>query len=94
MLKSLIFPAIFTQESDGITITFPDLPGCISNAKTYEEAFLMGKEAMELYLEDFIKDLFVFAPNPSNLFDIKINLNQYIALIELDTKSYLRSFDK
>ena len=92
MLQKLIYPAIFTQENDGITITFPDLPGCISSAKTYEEAFLMGKEAMELYLEDFIKDLFTSAPSPSKLLDTKVNQNQCIVLIELDIKSYLRSF--
>ncbi|MCI9094043.1 MAG: HicB family protein [Coprobacillus sp.] len=93
MLKKLIYPAIFLQEDDGITITFPDLPGCISCADTFEEAYSMAKESMELFLEDYIKDLFESAPKPSRIQDIKTTGNECIALIELDINRYLRSFD-
>ena len=93
MLKKLIYPAIFHEANDGITITFPDLPGCISCAKTFEEAYTMAKEAMELYLEDYVKDLFDSAPKPSKIQDIKTESCECIALIELDINQYLRSFD-
>ena len=43
MSKKLIYPAVFLQDDDGITITFPDLPGCISCAATFEEAYDMAK---------------------------------------------------
>ncbi len=36
--ESYIFPVIFTFDDDGITIEFPDLPGCISYADTLDEA--------------------------------------------------------
>lgn len=93
MLKKLIYPAVFLQEDDGITITFPDLKGCISCANTFEEAFDMGKEAMELYLEDFVNDMFKSAPNPSKLKDIHLEKNECIALIELDVNDYLKTLD-
>lgn len=93
MSKKLIYPAVFLQDDDGITITFPDLPGCISCAATFEEAYDMAKEAMELYLEDYIKDLFESAPLPSKLQDIKTKENECIALIELDIDEYLKTFD-
>lgn len=93
MLKKLIYPAVFSQDDDGITITFPDLPGCISCADTFEEAYDMAKEAMELFLEDYVKDLFDSAPMPSKIQDIKTEKNECIALIELDINQYLRSFD-
>lgn len=93
MSKKLIYPAVFLQDDDGITITFPDLPGCISCASTFEEAYDMAKEAMELYLEDYLKDLFASAPKPSKLQDIKTENNECIALIELDIDEYLKSFD-
>ncbi|MCR2042688.1 type II toxin-antitoxin system HicB family antitoxin [Anaerosalibacter massiliensis] len=32
----------------GISISFPDLPECISCAKTYDEGILMATEALEL----------------------------------------------
>lgn len=93
MLKRLIYPAVFLQENDGITITFPDLPGCISCADTFDEAYDMAKEAMELYLEDYVEDLFKSAPKPSKLQDIKLDSNECIALIELDVNEYLKTFD-
>lgn len=93
MLKKLIYPAVFLQENDGITITFPDLSGCISCADTFEEAYDMAKEAMELFLEDYISDIFESAPKPSKLQDIKTKENECIALIELDVDQYLKTFD-
>ena len=93
MSKKLIYPAVFLQDDDGITITFPDLPGCISCAATFEEAYDMAKEAMELYLEDYLKDLFASSPKPSQLQNIKTKQNECIALIELDIDEYLKSFD-
>ncbi len=93
MSKKLIYPAVFLQDDDGITITFPDLPGCISCAATFEEAYDMAKEAMELYLEDYLKDLFASAPKPSQLQNIKTKENECIALIELDIDEYLKAFD-
>ena len=36
-----IFPAIFHSADDGISITFPDLPGCLPYAQTMEEAFYL-----------------------------------------------------
>ncbi|MFQ6794059.1 MAG: type II toxin-antitoxin system HicB family antitoxin [Thomasclavelia sp.] len=93
MRKRLIYPAIFLQEDDGITISFPDLQGCISCADTFEEAYEMAKEAMELYLEDYIGDLFKSAPKPSKIQDIKLKDNECIALIELDINEYLKTFN-
>lgn len=45
-----VFPAIFTYEEDGISIEFPDLPGCLSCADTTEDATKMAKEALALHL--------------------------------------------
>lgn len=46
------FEAIFTpQEEGGFTVEVPDLPGCISEGDTLEEAEKNIQEAIELYLE-------------------------------------------
>jgi antitoxin HicB len=39
------------QEEGGFTAYVPDLPGCISEGETLEEATAMIQEAMALYLE-------------------------------------------
>lgn len=93
MLKKLIYPAVFLQDDDGITITFPDLEGCISCADNFVQAYDMAKEAMELFLEDYVNEMFESAPKPSNIQDIKLGLNECIALIELDIDEYLKTLD-
>ena len=45
-----IYPAIFEYEKGGISISFPDLPGCISCAANDEEALFMAKDALGLYI--------------------------------------------
>lgn len=44
------FPAFFYYDKDGISIEFPDLPGCLPCAQTSEEAFRNAKEALGLHL--------------------------------------------
>ncbi len=46
------FEVIFTtQEEGGFTVEVPDLPGCVSEGDTLEEAEKNIQEAIELYLE-------------------------------------------
>ncbi|WJY28054.1 type II toxin-antitoxin system HicB family antitoxin [Sporosarcina trichiuri] len=45
-----LYPALFDYADDGISISFPDLPGCFSCADSDEEAMLMAKEALSLHL--------------------------------------------
>lgn len=40
------------QKEGGYTAYIPELPGCISEGETEEEALKNIKEAMELYLEE------------------------------------------
>ena len=40
------FPAVFDIANDGISITFPDLPGCLPCANDMQEAFKNAKEAL------------------------------------------------
>ncbi len=39
------------DEGGGWLITFPDLPGCISDGETLEEAIENGKDAMECWIQ-------------------------------------------
>lgn len=50
--KILEYNAVFTPEKEGgFSVYVPDLPGCISQGETFEEAQKNIKEAIELYLE-------------------------------------------
>lgn len=50
MKDSYEFVAIFEYAEDGISIRFPDLPGCLSCADTTEEALKNAREALGLVL--------------------------------------------
>ncbi|WNS45871.1 type II toxin-antitoxin system HicB family antitoxin [Paenibacillus sp. MMS20-IR301] len=50
--KKYSYYAKFDLAEDGITVTFPDLPGCITCGYSLEEAILMAEAALLLYLED------------------------------------------
>lgn len=56
MQKYYTYPAFFYFDEDGISIEFPDLPGCLPCAQTQEEAFRNAQEAMALHLYSMEQD--------------------------------------
>lgn len=47
---TLKYPALFEVNSDGISISFPDIPECLSCAFSKSQACKMAKEALALAL--------------------------------------------
>ena len=81
------FPAIFDYADDGISISFPDLPGCLSCADSDEEALYMAKDALRGWLltsEDFNEDI----PEPTALKNVKTEENQRSVLIDVCLAAY------
>ena len=78
-----IYPAIFEYNGDGISISFPDLPGCISCASNDEEALYMAKDALGLFIASAEEDGDEL-PSPTSLNNIKLENNQKPALIEVN----------
>lgn len=56
MKNMYAFPAFFYFDEDGISIEFPDLPGCLPCAHDQEEAFRNAKEALGLHLYGMEQD--------------------------------------
>ncbi len=49
---SFTFQVIFRPEPEGgYTVLVPSLPGCITYGESLEEATVMAREAIELYVE-------------------------------------------
>ncbi len=46
------YKAKFTNDSNGINVIFPDLPGCFSYGENKEMAMANAVEALDLYLEE------------------------------------------
>lgn len=82
MKDTYIYPAIFEYGDNGISISFPDLPGCLPCAETTENAVANAKEAMQLHLygmEEDSEDI----PTPTPFQDIKTEKGQMLVLIEV-----------
>jgi len=64
-MNRYMFTALFEPgEVKGFTVSFPDLPGCITEGDDFEEAAVNAKEALELHLYGMEEDGIEF-PIPS-----------------------------
>lgn len=65
-LKVLEYNAVFVPEEEGgYSVSVPNLPGCLSQGNSFEEAKANIKEAIELYLEDADEELYHTTPEES-----------------------------
>lgn len=70
-MAKYIFPAIFEpNENGGFTVTFPDLPGCITEGDSLQDALQMAAEAMTLHIYGMERDGETI-PEPSNPANVK-----------------------
>ncbi|TCR69708.1 type II toxin-antitoxin system HicB family antitoxin [Bosea sp. BK604] len=44
------------QEGESFGISFPDFPGCISTADTFNDIILRGEQALRFHIEGMIED--------------------------------------
>ena len=82
MQNKYIYPAIFDFDEDGITVTFPDLPGCITCGNNQEEALKNAKEVLELYMYSLEEDNETI-PQPSNILDLEVENTQVVVLVDI-----------
>lgn len=82
MKDTYIYPAVFGYAEDGISITFPDLHGCLPCADNYEEAVRNAKEAMMLHLFGMEEDNEKI-PEPTPIGNILLEKNQEVIRIEV-----------
>lgn len=81
------FIAVFDVEDDGISIEFPDLPGCLPCAETMEEALKNAQEALGLHLWGLEQDNEEI-PEPTPIQNINLEKNQVPAVIEVFMPSF------
>lgn len=75
MLKSrYAYIALLSYDDDGISIEFPDLPGCFSCAESTEDAIKCDREAMGLHLFDMEQDGDII-PEATSIDKIKLSKN-------------------
>lgn len=77
-----VFPAIFDYADDGISIEFPDLPGCLPCGHSTEEALKNTREAMGLHLYGMESDKEEI-PEPTEIKNIHLEKNQVVVMVEV-----------
>ncbi len=85
-MAEYVYPAIFHSNEDGsFTITYPDLPGCISEGKNLANAMYMAQTALAQWIE-YLTDKKQSLPSPTNLKCLKTTDLEFVNLIRADIK--------
>ena len=86
-MSSYVFPALFHRNDDdgSYTVTFPDLPGCITEGKNLDEALYMAQSAMSLWLEYSIDHKDVI-PAPSRMTEIHAEPGEFVNLVRAEIR--------
>ena len=90
----LAYPAYFSplENSDGYCVTFPDLPGCVTEGKSLAEAVEMAIDAASGWVLDELEDG-KSAPKASGIKTIQLeNPEDFMNIIVLDMDTYAEKY--
>lgn len=90
-MKQYFYPAIFhTAQEGGFWVSFPDLPECLTEGDSMEEAYQMAIEALGLSITERIKD-HEDLPIPSLPAQIEQeDTDSHLVIIQFDLDAYRR----
>lgn len=89
MKNMYYYTAILHKEDIGYSIWLHDIPGCISQGETLEEAISNIKDALGLFYEDYRskgKEL----PEPVDPTEIKPDNGEFAAMVEFNAADYMK----
>ena len=91
-MAKYVYPAIFTPESGGYSIRFPDFESCYTSAQTLEEGMEMANDVLCLTLYGLEEDGGVI-PSASGVKDIETEADEFVTLVSCDTVAYRKFYD-
>ena len=84
-----IYPAIFTQEENGMySVVFPDLEGCFTCGDDLEDAVKMAEEAIGLYLSSALEEGEVI-PEPTAIHKVVFSDNDFVTYVRANLAEQL-----
>ena len=86
------YPAIFEQEDNGYSVSFPDLEGCVTCGDDIADALYMAQDVLLLVLHDMEKEGTPF-PAPSDIYDVKQPDKGFVSMVFADLNTG-RNWDK
>lgn len=79
-MKDVIYPAIFHKaEEGGFWVEFPDLPGCVTEGNSIEEALNMAGDALFVWTE-----VSEYQPKPTDVSTIKTGNGDFVTLVKAE----------
>lgn len=86
-MAEYVYPAIFHPNADdgSYTITFPDLPGCITEGKSIGNALYMAQDALRVWLQ-FTLDEKAPVPSPSDMEQVRPAPGEFVNLVRADVR--------
>lgn len=93
-MDRLFYPAVFHKVEDGgFWISFPDIPECLTQGETMDEAYEMAIEALGLALTDREKEHQPI-PSASDPSAISLEPDSFLVVVEFDMLAYKKRFNK
>lgn len=87
-MNKLFYPAVFhVAEEGGFWITFPDLPECMTQGDSMQEAYEMAVDALGLALTSREQEKQPI-PVASEVNQIPVGKDEYCVIIEFDMLAY------
>jgi predicted RNase H-like HicB family nuclease len=81
-----VYPAIFFKNDDGsYTISYPDLPGCISEGKSLAHALSMAAQALAQWIE-YLADKKMVIPDATAVGSVAVQAGEFVSLIRVDVR--------
>ncbi len=85
-MAQYVYPAVFHPNGNGtFTVTFPDLPGCITEGKSLENALYMAQDALTVWLE-YTLDHNEAVPAPSLAGNAPLDPGEFVNLIRAELR--------
>ena len=91
-MAKYVYPAVFTPEPEGYSISFPDLESCYTSAPTLEEGVEMAADVLCLTLYGLEEEGRPI-PAASDLRTVKTEGTAFVSLVRCDTIEYRRFYD-
>lgn len=87
-----IYPAVFTNDGDYVSVNFPDLESCYTQGDDLQDAYDMAEDVMCLTLYN-LEESGKAAPKASDISAIKVGAGSFVSLVTCDTAEYRKFFD-
>ncbi len=87
-----VYPAILTQEDDGIIVSFPDVEGARTDGATMEEALENAEDVLNLMLLTMEEKHMDIKP-PTPIASLDVPKGSTVALVRADTRAYSKKVD-